>query len=218
MNKLLLSIKVRLIDHIGKLFHRFGYSFYYTNKYGVKVINRTSGEAKHKQTNESFIELNPRALYLPFDFLKDEFTLLDTNIMESPHYKLICGCDEGNLENNEYINRAICGTLDGRDSTYETVERYLKCYSEKQKDFQENQIEAIRFYTVGRKKYIADGKHRAAMAAYHGWKITGKEIYPINIITPNVKRMYSIMKKKPESYLQNINHLEQLMKDMSVHN
>ena len=196
-----------------QLIAKFGFFVCYGNRYGVKTLNipNNVGKKTGKKTNVEVQKLDPRTLLLPYDCLKDKYTQLGTDILHSPHYALMQGCAAGDLTGNPYVERAEKGTLDERDSYLFADAAYIKSFRDNLESFEEESTKTIFYYEIGGKRYIADGKHRAALAAF-----LGKPVYGVLLRIPwdkskiNMRRL-KIMKRHPKAYSKNIAHLEQVM-------
>lgn len=155
----------RAEEELYKKLHLF--RFYFTN-FGLKNIGASQLIEATSFHGIEVIELQPNQLFLGPDFLKDQYSLLDRSIYQSPHYDFVRAQKNGNdLMSTEYIKRYIAGTLDWRRGTYKPTD-YI---------FFHNQYETITTaihdgvcppvitYQMSERYYIFDGKHRAAICA-----------------------------------------------------
>jgi hypothetical protein len=109
-------------------------------------------------------------LLMPPDLLRNQFTLCGKPIIESPHFGLMQAIEAGTLaEDVEYARRMRKGTLDARPPARTRLERLAESYRQCKDDLAANhvlEILVIRMIWRGESAYvIADGKHRAAVAA-----------------------------------------------------
>jgi len=111
-------------------------------------------------------------LVMPPDLLKNAYTQCTQPVTQSAHYKLIEEiCTETLTSNSEYIARSKMGTLDARLPTNPSLETLIhKCQTSQSELFGGKLMEifVIKVMLEDRPAYvIADGKHRAALVAYH---------------------------------------------------
>jgi hypothetical protein len=102
---LLFSYSIRALT--GIMCRRLGVSILYINRVGVKFINKPlilDRSTINPGPNE--VVLSPDDLFLDFDLLNDAYTLLDTKITDSPHYRFMEALRGGeDLRQTEYIHR-----------------------------------------------------------------------------------------------------------------
>lgn len=111
-------------------------------------------------------------LVMPPDLLQNRYTLCGQSVTRSPHYRLIEEICMGVLTlDSEYIMRSKTGTLDARLPTNPTLEFLIhKCQTRQAEMFSGKTMTIFVTKVTLRDKLayvIADGKHRAALAAYH---------------------------------------------------
>lgn len=153
-----------------------------SSKVGYKLINvgmfRTNAICltNNRNNNEKTIEVRPSDLFLSIDFLKDEYTLLGCNLINSPHYGFMEALSKGeDIKKTDYIKRYIKGTLDGRyPHTASNIPFFCEKFETMKKKVESGDIAPISVYKVGEKYYIKDGKHRAALCAYYNKPIMCK--------------------------------------------
>ena len=142
---------------------------FYKGKYGIKNINLNQlvfpGQTVLKE-----VEISPDRLYMGPDYLKDEFTLLGTSLVNSPHFELMSLLYNGkDFADSEYINRYYHGYLDWRRGIKDIDPIRFK---NKNKSIVESVLsdnyDPVKIYQVGDSFYVFDGKHRAALCAVLG--------------------------------------------------
>ena len=174
------------------------------------MFNRTPAGAAKTPYDKTPALLDPGELHLPFDFLKDEYTLLGVSVPDSPHFELMRACAGGDLSGCGYIEKAKKGIIDGRDICFETDKTYLNNFSKNKIKFENGTVRPVAYYTVDGVKYVSDGKHRAAMAAFLKKPLYGYEIPRENLYSSAVAKMLEKMKKHGDIYRKNIEHVEKL--------
>ena len=162
---LFISYIFRLEDFICK--HRHLVRFYFTKK-GLKNFGayRLLG-AKHINPLET-IELSPAELFLGPDFLKDDYTLLGINIVNSPHFSFMRALMERQpIIKTDYIQRSFDGTLDWRRGSLKTkrFDMYNNKFIETKDVIISGKMQPVVVYKNGEHYYIYDGKHRAALCS-----------------------------------------------------
>ncbi len=187
-------IKVRTIApimsrFITKLRTLAGQKFHIT-KDGIKYSNvgynsdqfstYVTNEANLQQLDVSFSDL-----ILPPDALKNQYTWAGKSIDESPHYRLIHELATGVLtQSSEYVQLCLAGRLDARRPFRPKLRKLQKIFDERMGELSRNRPFDIFVYQPARteKIIIADGKHRAALAAYMG----KPDIVRLNFISQEV--------------------------------
>jgi len=157
----------RLFDLLSR---RFDMSLLYENKYGLKCFNQLISSDLFKYYGSlPVFELSCEQLYIAFDGLNDRYTLIDTCILNSPHFDLVkCLKDNENIMSCSYVKRIQKGILDFRLSK-KINNKYLiylnNCFVGKKEAIQNNNYEPVKIIKVFDKYYIADGKHTTATCA-----------------------------------------------------
>lgn len=142
--------------------------------FGLKNINMNTRVITPETEGKEIIEIIPDELFLGYDYLKDDFTLLDTPIKESPHFDMMKRLYNGeNISDCDYINRWISGTLDWRHGFIrpKNYDFFTQRFNISKENIEKNDINPVIVYKLGGKYYIYDGKHRAAMCAYNGLSV-----------------------------------------------
>ena len=142
----------------------------YKTKVGIKCVNPIIRNEKYKVLGQK--NISPNKLFLDVDFLKDDYTLCDSSIINSPHLGLMKALEKGeDIRQTDYWHRTIMGTIDSRQKNNPTENEYNKfyiTYQQKKDEVTSGDYNPIKVYCVNDKYYIADGKHRAALCAMMG--------------------------------------------------
>jgi len=138
----------------------------YLNKLGVKADNQIFNRVYLPQKNVTTLSLNK--LRLGIDWLKNDYTLIGTKIVNSPHFGLMQAIsDNKDTRALEYIYRKEKGTLDFRGGSLVT-EKFLEdsvfYFKKRKQELLLDTYDPIKVVNINGKFYIIDGKHRAAMA------------------------------------------------------
>lgn len=159
----------------------------YHTDVGVKVRNRLvdSDFLVYPFLEDRYLgKLDPSCLDLGIDGLKDEHTLIDTALKDSPHYALMEALerDDDLADTNPYLLCSRLGTLDFR-WPHEITPAFLATLRER---FERHcgLVEAgeplkVKVIRVLDRMYIADGKHRAALALLKGIEVEGEDATPV---------------------------------------
>ena len=155
-----------------ELCKRFNIFCIHRTKYGLKTINIKLVRQEPRIIIDKTFEMTPSELFLGIDYLNDDYTLLDTSILDSPHIKFVDAILKGeDLSRTEYIDRCQKGTLDGRRGRPIIKDFTLfksRCMA---REMQLNDMQPVLIYQVKNRNYIYDGKHRAALCALKGTKV-----------------------------------------------
>lgn len=160
-----------LLQAEDRLLKRIHCIWFYHSKYGIKNFGASRLVEARYLSNQNVVEISPQELYLGPDFLKDEYTLLDCPLKESPHFLLMEAIQSQKpLKETEYMKRFTRGCLDWRrgrpmpkDFEYWYKKNNLSCDGIINGNYQ-----PVVVYSLGNRYYIFDGKHRAAMCALVG--------------------------------------------------
>ncbi len=154
----------------SEIFAKLKLSRAFKTSCGLKNVNMSMFVPSLEIEGKEAVEILSDELYLGYDYLRDDYTLLDTPIDKSPHYALMkCLYENDDLSNCDYIKRWLSGTLDWRYGYKKPKDFsfFINRYKDAKKNIEKNQIKPIIAYKLGEKYYIYDGKHRAAMCAYN---------------------------------------------------
>ena len=208
------SFRMRLVEHADQFLQKRGICVCYETRYGMKVLNRILPPPQQPSANKPArepTELDPATLHLAYDCLKDPYTLLGTEIAQSPHYSLMQCCSEGDPCKSSYFELAKKGALDGRDCWLESGEKSMEHFRESRRQLESGNYKPIWFYVLDGKRYVSDGKHRAALAAYLGIPVCGIEIKYTAERSPTAIKLLKKMEQHPKVYSKNFEHLEKLL-------
>lgn len=184
---------------------------YHTSK-GVKYLNPLMRSIK-LCASEPFV-VEPDQLFIGFDALADQYTLVGENLLHSPHYGLMEALENGNdPRQTDYCKRYQNGTLDTRSPTPLTkgvLENFAKTFQKRKQEILAGVCEPVQVYRIGEKLYLADGKHRAALCALLGQPIRCEEIGPDYLNDSFRRWMYDAMCRKASRYQCNISLFQQI--------
>ena len=108
--------------------------------------------------------IDPKDLYLGFDGLCDDQTMLDLPLPQSPHAGIMQSYKDGsNVLKTEYYKRAINGTLDMRYNQWLSRRKIVSAIEQKKKELDQNTYLSVKVSIVNNRYYIIDGKHSAAL-------------------------------------------------------
>lgn len=167
-------IKYYLLQVEDKLLKRVRCVRFYQSRFGVKNFGASRLIGGRGFCNNTIIEIAPQNLYLGPDFLKDDFTLLECPLLESPHYHLMEVIHTGKpLSETDYMKRFTNGCLDwrrGQPMPKSFDHWYIKNNTARKKIIR-GDYKPVIVYQQDNKYYIFDGKHRAAMCAQLGLSV-----------------------------------------------
>lgn len=185
----------------------------YENNKGIKCLNKPQILNKTcilKKDNE--VTLTHNDLFLGFDYLDDEHTLLNTPITLSPHFIFLsCVYNGEELTNTDYIERVREGYLDfrrARPVSKKDIIKHKEVFSKRIAEITRDTYEPITIYTVNGRAYIADGKHRAALCALLKKPIKCVKIEMLDMSPDFQNRIYNRMKKNHKRFKKNIKLIE----------
>lgn len=180
-------------------------------KYGVKGLNNWYGSPI--PVSNKCIYLSSEDLFLEKDFLKDDYTLVNVNISNSPHYDFMNSLLTGkNIKSTDYIKRFEGGFLDGRLPSYvskKKIAEMKRIFEKMVNEVTLDEYEPVLVYNSNSKYYIYDGKHRAALCALFNKKVKCVLIKKIDLSDSIVFSKYKLIKNN-NKYLKTINFLEML--------
>jgi len=167
--------------------------YLYFNKFGLKEYNSRIGSKDIGQYDYSKFTVTPDTnLFLMPDFMYDEFTLLNTEIGDSPHYDLMYRLENQlDIVSSLYIRRSASGTLDMRPAYQYKDSYYKKRYKLAKSEMQENKLKPVFLCRVNRHLYILDGKHRLALT-----KVLDQNCPSIIVENLDIKLFYDVYWKK----------------------
>lgn len=161
-----------------KFCRHYHISYIFETSVGVKSISGIKALSPIPLVNETF-ESNAEDLFLGIDYLKDEYTLLDRPLINSPHYLFMKALmEKADLSKTEYIQRLEKGTLDARVASkkHTSFTYYEDMFDKRMSELKSDMLQPVYVYRIAGKTYLYDGKHRAALCA-----ITGKPIVCLEV-------------------------------------
>ena len=210
MMKLFHNLSVIILKIIDIFLRLFNCEFYYENKYGIKDFNSPSF-VLNEDSLIKIIKLNPANVFLGFDGLKNQYTLIDKPISDSPHMELIRLINSGkDISKCDYIIREINGFLDHRNKQF-LGERLINYHQEMNKRSDRDRLPLV--YKIDDRYYVLDGKHRFASSYLSGDNavkcilISCKEVAEWKYLL----KLYNVLKRK-KGYSKQLNHIDSIMK------
>lgn len=175
MTKAIRCIFWKFMNKIARWLNLF---WAFKSSVGIKQLNMSRLVNPGKWTGTS-CEMDPAQLLLGPDFLKDQYTLLGTSLADSPHYSLVKTIAEGGrIEDTDYFHRFRSATLDWRlwQSSRSNSSKFVNSFEKSKSEILEDKYPPIIVYKVSDKKYVFDGKHRAAMCLLYGHSVKCIEV------------------------------------------
>jgi hypothetical protein len=189
-----------------------GVSFALHTRVGIKGMNQTvSSDLFDFHRCGDSVPCSPRELLMGFDGLYDRYSMVEIPAAESAHVALMTALRSGTLSReNEYLRRAASGTLDLRfpyriDSSYiaELRVRFDDC----RLAIEGGGMPEVKVFNFGGRSFIADGKHRAAMALVYG-----VDVEVVDVTTALFDSYYMWlarrMGRRPRLYSRNLSFFE----------
>lgn len=193
---------------IHRLCKLLGYRHYYESCYGIKGHNKAPFRLQGEYDE---ILINPEDVYLGFDALKDECTLLGVKMTDSPHYHLMETILKGeNISESDYVKREKKGTLDGR---YELVPTdHVRIFHETLKKIESNEYNPAIVYKLDGRTYAFDGKHRLAICLllHKKCKCIFMDLSELREDVNTKTLLFEMEKRKKELYTKNIEFLKRI--------
>ena len=187
-----------LLRKICRVFH---VNAYYKNEYGYKMIYGKKTLVGPDTAGKPVVNVPVSELYLGIDGLYDEYSHAGKAVKDSPHFGLIAASAKNDFTDCPYLEMEKTGKLDARDALTRSKERHLAAFRNSLKEFESGDYKPVVFYTVDGKKYLYDGKHRAALCACLGAaEVKGVEINPNEICSEYMLKLAKEIKKHPEKY------------------
>lgn len=161
-----------------EIIRRYNPNFVYSFQTGVGVKCRlgrfdsrrlddfVEAECPFESTKLKFSDL-----LMPADLLRNRYTICGVSLMQSPHYRLMEDISSGNLTSeSEYVRRCRLGAVDSRPAYNPILTSLVEKYERRLREFRSNQVFEVYVRSVIWRGdwvlVIADGKHRAALAAF----------------------------------------------------
>ena len=154
--------------------------------------------------------IRPNELFIAFDGLKDEYTLLNTQIDKSPHADLMKAfVNNDNISNTTYIKRSKKGTLDLRYNQIIDERKMKNNFDQKMKVVSNNSYDPVKVSIIGNTTYIIDGKHTAALCS-----VKNQSVRCVVVNNPFLDSFYFNVflkiKKKRRGFKKGIEFLEKV--------
>jgi len=173
--------RYRARDAVDRLAQRAGVAAVYHTPVGVKQTNQLfKGAMIDLYATGELVAARPGGLRLGFDALRDEHTLLETTIAESPHLALVRALlgSDGELASS-YLERVRRGTLDWRPP--QPVSRSLVAYIRRMFAARLEAVDrgdptVVRVAWIAGEPYIVDGRHRACLAFERGRDVLCEDV------------------------------------------
>lgn len=206
--------KYYLIVIFSKLLKKYNVTMYFENKIGIKNINKDI--LKENNYKKGIIkEVDPMKLFIGFDGMNDNYTLVGTSISESPHFRLMkCIDDNGNIKNTDYYYLSMKGALDERSSVYigkTRMKKMVDVFYQRKKELKDLKSSPVDVYSIDGKLYIIDGKHRAALACLLNENVTCRITDKRYIVESFRFVLYMKMIKNQKLYKKNINFMNRII-------
>lgn len=184
--------KMKLFYYIRRIeediFKRLYVVRFCRNSVGLKNTNASDLLVSYIMHRGDMLKIEPSQLFLGPDFLKDKYTLLGRCITDSPHIGFVSALMNNEpIEDTEYIQRFLNGTLDWRSPTIMPKDKmcFYNKFEHSLSEIQSGEYTPVTVYLQGGKYYIYDGKHRAALCALLGkgvrCKVVGNEVANANV-------------------------------------
>lgn len=164
--------------------------------FGIKFLNGSSFRTQCPINIKGHLELESKDIYLGMDYLKDDYTLVNVNIKDTPHYEFMSLLDNNeDISHSNYIKRFYNGTLDARipHKKYNNYSSFYRKHRFVKSEIIKGTYSPVVVYKIKEKYYIYDGKHRAALCAYLSVPIKCAIIDPYSVLCQNSKTVMSIM-------------------------
>jgi len=191
-----------------EVFKRLHIVRFYSKAVGLKNTN-ASILISYSHSSGNIHTIDSSKLHLGPDYLKDQYTLLDCPITESPHVGFMAALMNGKpIKETDYIRRFLNGTLDWRSPLIMPKDkmRFQKKFERSLSEIQSGEYPPAVVYLQGGKYYIYDGKHRAALCALLGRPVRCMVIEN-DIVHTNVwNYMFQLIDGKKEYQLHNYFH------------
>lgn len=165
---LLIDIHFLWIRIFRRILINLKLTYVYETKYGLKNYNIKFLTETGIIKEGKLLLLKPSEIFVDGDYLKDQYSLVDMSIDNTPHCQLMKDLlDKKPVAESDYIQRFYKGCLDWRDiekpKTDYTV--FMKKFEDIKKSVESDSYPPVQVYRLGHRLYVHDGKHRAAMCA-----------------------------------------------------
>jgi hypothetical protein len=201
-----------LLATINHLCKQLDISILYQSQVGIKCFNQLVSSDMFDYFTVGEIQLlPPEFLFLGFDGLKDSQTLINTKVLDSPHFELVQMLKLGkNVANADYLRRTSRGTLDMRGPrrvSRRHIHFIKNQYEEKIRAIQSGNYKPVKIIQVAGQYFIEDGKHTAACCALLGIEAKCARVSTV-IYDSFFIWLYKKMLKNRKNYSKNIEFFE----------
>lgn len=148
------------------------------------------------------VYIDSNDLYLGPDYIVDKFTLLDCPLHKSPHYEFMKALSEnGDIYQTDYFKRYINGKLDWRYVQNPKVDLeacFISKFYKAKESIIRSKYAPITVYSINKKYYILDGKHRAALCALYNTRVKCRLVPADHLIGKIGQYMFQCIVSKPQ--------------------
>lgn len=204
---MLKNIKYHILRFFEKVCKYFNILIVFSTRVGIKTLNITSFRKDLEEESGECYYSNGMDLFLGPDFLKDKYTLLDCPLTDSPHLGFVKYLSHGsNPDSTDYIKRYYTGTLDGRigHCSISNFSFFVEKNKSRTEEILNDCIEPVKVYEWKGKKYIQDGKHRAALCLLLNKKVPYRLIDGKLLFGGITSCMIRVAAKKGHEYSKHI--------------
>lgn len=188
-----------------------GVSVLFFSRYGIKCINQTlSSNLFDSYDVEEERIMNASDLLIAFDGLKDDYSLQDLSIDQSPHADLMkTFLNNGNIVATDYVKRSKNGTLDLRYNQLVDLKGLHQKFKIKLIEVNESSYSPVKVSNIAGQYYIIDGKHTAALCS-----VLNKKVNCILVKSPFRESFYlnifKRLKKRDKDFSRGIDFIEKI--------
>lgn len=196
-----------------------GVSYVRHTRVGIKGVNQIiSSDLFEFHRRSDPVSCSPQELLMGFDGLHDRYSMVGVPLAESAHVALMTALRAGTLDrDNDYLQRAATGTLDLRFPQRVNpgfVEALRGHFEDCRHAIAAGGTPEVKVFRFGGKYFIADGKHRAAVAL-----VCGTDVDVVDVTTALFDSYYMWlarrMAKRPRLYARNLAFFEHARVDVA---
>ncbi len=194
--------KLRYLLNIGirRISSFLGITLLLPHKFGYKVINPQLGILDTKMDPSKLVSIPITALRFCTDNLIDEYSLLNLEVHQTPHYDLMKRMVlNEDINDSLYINRVKKGNLDGRLAVDYGENHYSEKFLQRKNEILNSKSPPIFIFKKNNFNYIIDGKHRVSLALVLGKENVMAQIIERNFEHSLYKRILRKMVKKNDT-------------------
>lgn len=202
------NISVFILKIVDKILNWFNCFCFFESKYGIKDFASPSF-VLNDDSKKTILILKPSDVFLSFDGLKNQYTLIEKPISESPHVELIRLINSGgDISGCDYIIREIHGYLDHRNKQF-FGSKLINYHLEKNKE-SNDKLPIV--YKLDNKFYVLDGKHRLASSFLSG----EENIKCVEISCAEIAKWRYLCKLQPilmrkKDYSKQLSHIDKIL-------